>query len=222
VETTSWDGDVPAIVAAWFAGQEQGNAVARVLFGDVDASGRLPVTFPMSDGMTALQTHEQYPGTGGAVYYNEGVFVGYRGYDQFDIEPRFPFGYGLSYAQFAYDHLSIVPDVAGRAGEVVISFDVTNISQRAGVEVAQVYLGLQANAGEPPGRLAGWARLELAAGECKRAMIRLDAGSHERPFSYWDGARGGWTLGAGVVRIEVGASSRDIRLLGMMQIANDA
>ncbi len=211
VETASWDGGVPAVLAAWFAGQEQGNAVARVLFGDVDAQGRLPVTFPMSDDRTALTTREQYPGTGGAVQYSEGVFVGYRGYDQFGIEPRFPFGHGLSYTQFAYADLRITPAMTDGRSEVTISFEVANVGERAGVAVAQVYLGLPADANEPPRRLAGWARMPLAPSERRRAVVTLQPSSFERPFEIWEG---GWRVPAGDVRVEIGASSRDIRLTG--------
>ncbi len=213
VATASWDGDVPAVLAAWFAGQEQGNAVARVLFGDVDAQGRLPVTFPMSDDRTALTTREQYPGTGGTVQYREGVFVGYRGYDQLGIEPRFPFGHGLSYTQFAYDDLRITPATTDGRSEVTISFEVANVGARAGVAVAQVYLGLPADANEPPRRLAGWARMELAPGERRRAVVMLQPSSFERPFEIWEG---GWRVAAGDVRVEIGASSRDIRLTGAL------
>ncbi len=213
VATASWDGDVPAVLAAWFAGQEQGNAVARVLFGDVDAQGRLPITFPMSDDRTALTTREQYPGTGGTVQYREGVFVGYRGYDQLGIEPRFPFGHGLSYTQFAYDDLRITPATTDGRSEVTISFEVANVGARAGVAVAQVYLGLPADANEPPRRLAGWARMELAPGERRRAVVMLQPSSFERPFEIWEG---GWRVAAGDVRVEIGASSRDIRLTGAL------
>lgn len=213
VATASWDGDVPAVLAAWFAGQEQGNAVARVLFGDVDAQGRLPITFPMSDDQTALTTREQYPGTGGTVQYREGVFVGYRGYDQLGIEPRFPFGHGLSYTQFAYDDLRITPATTDGRSEVTISFEVANVGARAGVAVAQVYLGLPADANEPPRRLAGWARMELAPGERRRAVVMLQPSSFERPFEIWEG---GWRVAAGDVRVEIGASSRDIRLTGAL------
>lgn len=216
VETASWDGDVPAVVAAWYAGQEQGNAIARMLFGDVDASGRLPVTFPMRDDTMALTTREQYPGTGGAVHYTEGIFVGYRGYDHLGIAPRFPFGHGLSYTQFAYDGLHITPAATDGRSVVTISFDVTNVGQRAGVEVAQVYLGLPASANEPPRRLAGWARVELAAGERKRTTVTLQPSAYERPFEYWEDA---WRVAAGEVHVDVGASSRDIRLSGYVSVA---
>jgi beta-glucosidase len=222
VETASWDGDVPAVLAAWFTGQEQGNAVARVLWGDVDAQGRLPVTFPMRDDQTALTTREQYPGMGGVVHYSEGIFVGYRGYDQLGIAPRFPFGHGLSFTQFEYGHLQITPEKSDGRSEVTISFDVTNVGERAGVEVAQVYLGLPADAHEPPRRLAGWVRVALQAGERKRADVILQPSSFERPFEIWDVSHNDWRVVAGDVRVDVGASSRDIRLAGTVQVKRDA
>ena len=107
VATAAWDESIPALLEAWYAGQEQGDAIARVLFGDVNPSGKLPLTFPIDEARTPLTTPEQYPGVDGVLSYSEGILVGYRGYDQRDLEPRFAFGHGLSYTAFAYDGLEL-------------------------------------------------------------------------------------------------------------------
>lgn len=206
VQVAPWDVDVPAILEAWFAGQEQGAAVARVLFGDVNPSGRLPLTFPRSLAETPLRTPEQYPGVAGAVHYNEGLGVGYRGYDQLGIEPQYAFGFGLSYTSFAYGDLTIERS----GGGIEVSFTLSNVGARAGVEVAQVYLGLPDGADAPPRRLAGWARVALESGETRRVSLMLDPDAEPFVWSIWGEA--GWRRIAGEHVISVGASSRDLRL----------
>lgn len=218
VETTSWEGAVPAILEAWYAGQEQGGAVARVLFGEVNPSGRLPLTFPRSLSTTPVATPEQYPGIDGVVHYAEGIFVGYRGYDQFGIEPQYPFGYGLSYTTFAYSEFQLSPETTGGKEAIRVSFTLTNVGRRAGTEIAQVYLGLPESAGEPPKRLVGWARVPLGPAESRQIAIALDPQSVERPFSYWNTTRHGWEVASGDYQVYVGASSRDIRLTGTFRV----
>ena len=216
VATAAWDQSVPALLEAWYAGQEQGDAIARVLFGDVNPSGKLPLTFPVDDARTPLTTPEQYPGVDGVLSYSEGIFVGYRGYDQRDLEPRFAFGHGLSYTEFAYDRLELEPrpiddDGDPKAAVIAVSFDLTNSGARAGTEVAQVYRGrLPADVATPPRTLAGWARVTLDPGERRRVTVAIP----RRCLEWWGEARGGWTLARGSVELEVGASSRDIRLRG--------
>jgi beta-glucosidase len=234
VETASWEGAAPAVLEAWYAGQEQGAAMARVLFGEVNPSGKLPLTFPRSLTETPVATPEQYPGVNGAVHYSERLRVGYRGYDALGLVPQYPFGHGLSYTTFAYDSLRI--DVGGRAREssalpektfhdltglpeavpatLQIHFHVTNTGERAGAEVAQVYLGMPDGLGEPPRRLVGWARVELAPGERREVTVPLDAQSPEGPLGLWDAEKGGWSLAGGAYTVHVGASSRDLRLSG--------
>jgi len=138
VETASWEHAVPAILEAWFTGQEQGHAVAGVLFGDTNPSGKLPLTFPRDEDQTPMATPAQYPGVDGAVHYSEGLLVGYRGYDQLDIEPQYPFGYGLSYTRFAYSRLRVTPETSDGTQTITVSFEVTNVGRRPGTEVAQV------------------------------------------------------------------------------------
>jgi beta-glucosidase len=214
VATAGWYASVPAVLEAWYAGQEQGDAIARVLFGDANPSGRLPLTFPRDEAHTPVATTAQYPGVGGIVSYTEGIFVGYRGYDQRDLEPRFAFGHGLSYTTFAYDGLEIQarrhrPDPS--APVIEVSFDLANTGSRPGIEVAQVYLGpLPVDVQTPPRTLAGWARVTLAPGERRRVQVAI----HQRSLEFWDVESHGWTRTHGPVDVLVGASSRDIRLRG--------
>jgi beta-glucosidase len=200
-----WAGSVRGILEAWYPGQEYGNALAALLYGDVNPSGKLPVTFPASLGDVPAHTAAQWPGQNGTVQYSEGVNVGYRWYDSQNKAPLYPFGYGLSYTTFSYANLSVgSPDANGN---VAVSFDVTNTGSRAGSEVAQVYVGQPAATAEPPKNLRGFAKVALNPGQRQRVTVTLD----ERSFQAWTT---GWQTTAGSYQIQVGASSRDIRLTG--------
>jgi beta-glucosidase len=209
--TMPWAGSVRGIIESWYPGQEYGNALASLLFGDVDPSGKLPVTFPASLADVPAHTTAQWPGQNNTVQYSEGLGVGYRWYDQQNKTPAFPFGFGLSYTSFGYANLSVgAPDAAGN---VAVSFDVTNTGPRAGAEVAQVYVGQPSSTGEPPKNLRGFTKLSLNPGQTQRATVTLDA----RSFQYWNGT---WATAAGANAILVGASSRDIRLTGSVTVGS--
>ena len=223
-----WLDDVGAVVQAWYGGQEQGNAIADILFGDITPSGKLPLTFPRSMDETPVATEAQYPGVAGIVEYSEDVFVGYRGYEHFDIEPLFPFGHGLSYTTFDYADLRVESVIAAPGGsghademeptEVVarITFRLMNSGRVAGSEVAQVYVGsLPRDVPTPPKCLAGFAKVVLEPGQRQDITIDLPRSA----LSYWDSARHGWTTPSGETPVYVGSSSRDIRLEGMVRIA---
>jgi beta-glucosidase len=208
-----WAGAVRGIIEAWYPGQEFGNALAALLFGDVNPSGKLPVTFPASLADVPARTTAQWPGQNNTVQYSEGVDVGYRWYDRQNITPLFPFGFGLSYTTFRYDNLTVgAPD---SAGTVPVAFDVTNTGTRAGAEVAQVYVGQPATTGEPPKNLRAFAKVSLTAGQTQRVTASLDA----RSFQYYDG---GWKTAAGTHQILVGASSRDVRLTGTVTVGGSS
>ncbi len=213
VAVADWEPAVAAIVEAWYAGQEQGAAVARVLVGDVNPGGKLPITFPRGLDETPLRTPEQYPGVDGVVHYTEGLAVGYRGYDALDISPQYAFGYGLSYTQFAYRDLDL--EIGARDGRPVarVTFTLQNVGARAGVEVAQAYLRLPADAAAPR-RLVGWARVALAAGEARRVTLEIVGADGEPVWAVWGVDR--WRVVAGEYGVEVGASSRDVRLTGTL------
>jgi len=214
-----WLDQVPAVLESWYGGQEQGNALAGILFGDVTPSGKLPVTFPRSDHETPVSSPEQYAGRDGFVAsYSEGLGVGYRGYDQFGIEPLFPFGYGLSYTSFAYAQLRVEPQTTDGTRPIQVCFTVSNTGNRVGAEVAQIYLGLPASTSEPPRRLVGWAKVELEPGETEEITVAIDPNATAHPLSYWEVNKNGWETASGDYQVYVGASSRDIRLTDTVRI----
>jgi beta-glucosidase len=209
-----WAGGVRGIIESWYPGQQYGNALAALLFGDANPSGKLPVTFPASLADVPARTTAQWPGQNNTVQYSEGLGVGYRWYDAQNIAPAFPFGFGLSYTSFGYANLAVgTPD---GSGAVPVSFDVTNTGSRAGSEVAQVYVGQPSSTGEPPRNLRGFAKVALAAGQTQRVTVTLDA----RSFQYWSGS--GWATAAGAFQVAVGASSRDLRLTGSVTLGSSS
>ncbi|MDX6354777.1 MAG: beta-glucosidase, partial [Streptomyces sp.] len=204
-----WVSSVRGIIENWYPGQEDGNAIAALLYGDVNFSGKLPVTFPQSLSDVPASTAAQWPGQNGTVQYSEGINVGYRWYDSQNKTPLFPFGYGLSYTTFGYSGLSVsAPDTSGN---VTVGFDVTNTGTRTGAEVAQVYVGQPSSTGEPPKALHGFQRVTLTPGQTQHLTITLNA----RSFQYWNTT---WTNAAGTNTIYVGSSSRDIHLTGTTTI----
>jgi len=207
-----WLDQVAGVVEAWYPGQEDGNAVAAVLFGDVDPSGRLPQTFPPSDSAVPASTVGQWPGSGDAedAAFTEGLDVGYRWYDATKTEPLFPFGYGLSYTTFSYRKLRVVR----RGDRASVSFTVTNTGGRAGSEVAQLYVDDPRAAGEPPKQLQGFEKVFVRPGRSVRVTIALTP----RSFSHWDPVVQRWRIRPGLYRLLVGASSRDIRLRGFLRL----
>lgn len=208
--TMDWAGSVPAVLQSWFLGQETGNALADVLCGSVDASGRLPTTIPKALQDTPAFTN--YPGEFGKVLYGEGLYVGYRWYDARCIEPAFPFGHGLSYAEFEFGPLTVT--ASGDTAEVRLQ--VTNTSGRAGVETVQVYVSdLKASVDRPPKELKAFVKVSLAGGEARDVVIPLGRDS----FTYWDPNKGEWTLEAGEFEILVGASAADIRQRAIVSIS---
>jgi beta-glucosidase len=200
-----WIDVVPALVLAYYPGQEGGNALARVLTGDVSPSGKLSVTFPRR--YEDNPTYVNYPG-GREVRYGEGIFVGYRYYDQKGIEPLFPFGSGLSYTTFEYSDLRVPGTV--QPGELVeVSVTVTNTGNRAGKEVVQLYIGdKESSLARPPKELKGFAKISLDPGESKTIEFVLD----QRALSFYDPTQRRWVAEPGEFEVLVGSSSRDIRL----------
>jgi beta-glucosidase len=208
-----WVNSVRSILQMWYPGQEGGPATANLLVGAAVPGGKLPVTFPAreSDAPTATSPL-RYPGVNGQQFYSEGVFGGYRWYDENRIEPLFPFGFGLSYTTFGYSHLKTKSD--GKTPRV--QFTVTNTGARTGTEVTQVYVGrLPTSVPTPPKQLAGVARVTLRPGHSKRVTVELDP----RSLSYWDTGSQRWVTPGGNVSVLVGSSSRDILLTGVIQVA---
>lgn len=216
--TMDWLDDVAGVVQLWYTGQELGLALADVVFGDVDAAGRLPTTFPRRiEDTPAFPT---YPGHDGRAPYSEGVLVGYRHYDAHAVEPLFCFGHGLSYTEFAYGDLTVDDDdddgsgrgsgSSGRGqgdGVTRLRVDVTNVGDRPGREVVQLYVHAVDQVERPEKELAEFCTLDLAPGETATARFELP----ERAFAHWDLARHGWVAEAGEYEVRVGSSSRHIR-----------
>lgn len=200
-----WLDDVPAVVLAWYPGMEGGQAIANVLTGKVNPSGKMPVTFPARMEDTPAFGH--YPG-GREVHYGEGIFVGYRHYDYRDIKPLFEFGYGLSYTQFEYSQLQ-VPSAIKRGQALKILMTLRNSGKVAGAEVVQLYVrDVQSSLPRPVKELKAFAKVFLKPGQSKQVQFELD----ERALSFYDPHTSSWTAEAGKFEILVGSSSRDIRL----------
>ena len=207
-----WLDKAAAVVEAFYPGQEAGSSIARLLFGDVNPSGKLAMTFPANPYQGAGSTFLEYPGDGATVHFDEGVFVGYRFYDAHNQTPLFPFGFGLSYTTFRYGDLQ-VEHASGEQATVRVK--VTNTGSREGAEVAQLYLGFPAAAEEPPKQLRGFEKLRLKPGESKVATMPLDRTS----LAAWDTGTSQWTVFPGTYSVMVGSSSRDIALRGSFTIA---
>ena len=207
-----WADDVAAIVQSWYGGQEAGNALADVLFGAVNPSGKLPTTFPVR--LTDNPAYINYPGENGRVHYGEGIFVGYRYYDKKEVAPRFPFGHGLSYTTFAYSNLRLHGAQFGPGDEIVVSVDVTNSGERAGQEVVQLYVhDVESRLVRPLRELKAFAKVALAPGETQTVTLTLTGQS----LAYYDPAVGDWMTEPGDFTVLVGSSSRDMRLTGQFK-----
>jgi beta-glucosidase len=225
--TMPWVGNVGAVLEAWYPGERGGHAIAALLFGDANPSGRLPITFPRSEAdlPTAASTAE-WPGDQNNIDYHEGLLLGYRWYDAKGIAPLFPFGFGLSYGgRFRYSKLSVTPTALPAAPNpvdgppaITVSFTLTNAGTRTATEVPQVYLGFPSGSGEPPHRLIGWKKVEQRPGQSKRITVRVPA----RSLAVWDTGQNGWRIPPGVYSIRVGASSRDPRLSQAVPIGTPA
>jgi beta-glucosidase len=213
VDMTSWVDHVPALFEAWYPGQEGGTALAQLLFGEFDPTGRLPISMERRWQDNAV--HDSYYPKDGEkkVEYTEGIFVGYRHFDKSGIKPLFPFGYGLSYTTFAYKNLAVSP--AASSENATVAFDVTNTGTRAGAEVAQVYVGdRHANVPRPVKELKGFARVELNPGETKHVEVTLN----RRAFSYYDVKGHQWTVAPGDFDIYVARSAAEIELTGKLAL----
>ncbi len=201
-----WLEQVAAVVQAWFPGQECGNAIADVLFGDVNPSGKLTQTFPvrLEDNPAFIN----YPGENGKVVYGEGLFVGYRYYEKKKIAPLFPFGYGLSYTTFSYDNLRLSAHEIGPDDTLEVLIDVTNTGERAGKEIVQLYVrDVEARLHRPNKELKAFAKVQLAPGKRKTVTLTLD----RKALAYYDDLERTWVAEAGEFEVMVGASSQGIR-----------
>jgi beta-glucosidase len=214
-----WLGQIKGLLEAWYPGLEDGNAIAAVLFGDVNPSAKLPETFPRSMQDLPTTQPQQYPGVNDSAgvphsHYSEGLLVGYRWYDARNVAPLFPFGFGLSYTTFDYRNLSVTPSGPG-AALATIGVDVTNTGSRSGADVPQLYIGDPASTGEPPKQLEGYTKVSLDPGRSERVSFPID----QRSLSYWDTSFHGWQVARGCYRVMVAHSSRDVALQGTIAVA---
>jgi beta-glucosidase len=205
VDVSSWKDKVQGIFETWYSGEEGGTAAARLLFGEDDPSGHLPISWEKQITDNPSYTH-YYPDPGtNKIVYREGIFVGYRGYEHNHVEPQYPFGFGLSYTTFSFGNLESTP--AGD-GSFHVTFDVTNTGKRAGATVAQLYVGQVSPSVERPAKeLKGFERVSLQPGETKRVALDLDP----RSFSYFDVKSAAWQADAGIYTLMLGDSSEDIQ-----------
>jgi beta-glucosidase len=210
IDVSAWAGQAKGIIEAWYPGMEGGNALAHILFGDVNPSGKLPVTFPvkLEDNPTAvLGEYPSSPGNPLKEVYKDDVFVGYRYYDTYKVAPQFAFGHGLSYTSFKYDKLAVTPG----AQSATVKLTVTNTGKVAGAEVVQLYVKPgQAAVKRPEKELKGFEKVFLKPGESKTVTLTLPADA----FKYYSEAKKQWVLEPGKFDLLVGSSSRDIRLTG--------
>jgi beta-glucosidase len=200
-----WLSSVAAVLQAWYPGQECGNAIADVLFGDTTPSGKLPQTFPVR--LEDNPAYLNFPGENGKVYYGEGLFVGYRYYDKKKIAPLFPFGFGLSYTTFSYGPLQLSTQQLSPQDTLQVQVAITNTGQRAGKEVVQLYVrDEQARLQRPDKELKAFAKVQLNPGESKTATLSID----REALGYYDDLAREWIAEAGEFEVLVGSSSQDI------------
>lgn len=225
IQMTNWEDKAAAILYAWYPGQIGNVALAEILSGKTNPSGKLPISIekqfedtsgypylPNGEKVTNNTPEHEHPVYD--VYYNEGVFVGYRWFESKKVAPLFPFGYGLSYSNFSYKNLKVKPKAFSSDENVIVSFEVKNIGKVAGSEVAQVYVSdVEASLSRPEKELKGFSKVFLQPGESKQIEIILN----KRAFSFWDINTKSWKAEPGKFKILVGSSSKEIKLAKIVE-----
>lgn len=213
IDMNAWVDSVRALVQVWFPGQEGGTAIADILFGDVNPSGKLPTTFARK--WEDCPAYGRFPGEKGRVEYSEGLYAGYRHFDKYGIEPLFPFGHGLSYTTFEYGKLEVSPSRIGADGKVKIQLSVRNTGRVAGAEVVQVYVSdTESSVDRPVKELKAFRKVRLEPGQSRTVYFSLDRDA----LSFWDPVSRDWKAEPGRVKVLAGSSSRDIRLEGEFEL----
>jgi beta-glucosidase len=212
VDVSGWKNKVQGIFATWYAGEEGGTAAARLLFGETNPSGHLPISWEKNAADNpSFASYYPDPGTN-KIVYREGIFVGYRGYQHTHVEPLFPFGFGLSYTTFSFTHLKAAPTIEGHFS---VSFDVSNTGRRAGATVAQLYVGEESpTVPRPVKELKQFERVMLQPGETKHVAVDLDS----RSFSFYDVGAAAWHANAGTYDLILGDSSASIQQRIALQV----
>jgi len=209
VTMDAWLDETPALIEAWYAGMEGGHALADIIFGDVNPSGKLPISFPkkLSDS-PAHKSRETFPGKD-KVFYDEGIYVGYRHFDKQDIEPLFPFGFGLSYTEFEYSNIILNRNTVTNDDVLVVNVDIKNIGNREGAEVVQLYLrDTESSVDRPLKELKGFRKINLKSGEKQTISFLIE----NKDLEFFDEEKDSWRSEAGMFEVLIGASSRDILL----------
>jgi len=205
---TDWTSSVSSVIAAFMPGQEEGNAIADVLFGDVVPGGKLPVTFPNMENEVGFKPDE-YPGVNLEEYYREQLNVGYRWYNSHSVSPKFPFGFGLSYTQFSLSGIKI----SGRD----VSVNLQNVGKMPGSEVVQLYIEFPSSTGEPPLQLKGFHKVTLDPSKSRTVQFKLS----DRDLSIWDVSTHSWKIVPGNYVIHVGTSSADLPLQVTLKVGGE-
>ena len=210
VDITRWGANTPAIIQGWYAGSEAGNVFADILFGDVNPSGKLPFTFPKKLEDSPAHKFGDYPGVDLNVEYKEGIFIGYRYFDTFDVKPEFAFGHGLSYSTFSYNSVNINDTKLSRENQLEVTVKVENSSSIAGSEVVQLYIeDVSSSVKRPTKELKGFKKVFLNPGEIKEVKFQID----EQMLSYYDVSSKSFKAESGQFKIQIGSASDDIRLI---------
>ena len=223
---TDWSDKVTSILYAWFGGQSQGKAIVDILVGRVNPSGKLPITIekefadcPCPDYKPKKAPEWDIFGKYKHTYklkYQEGIFVGYRWYDTKNIEPLYPFGFGLTYTKFTYSDLKLSSDKIGKRKEITVSFNLKNNGKRIGAEIAQLYVhDVESSIERPVKELKGFKKVFLKPGETKKVELKLNW----KDMAFWNPKTKGWTAEAGKFKIMIGASSREIKLEGEIKVS---
>ncbi len=215
IDMRVWLDDVDAVLETWLPGQAGAGALVDILYGEINPSGKLTETFPLK--LTDVPAHLSFPGNENEVRYGEGIYVGYRGYDEMHREVLFPFGFGLSYTQFAYSNLQVSTTQFNYDDVLELTLDVTNTGPVAGQEVVQLYIhDVASHLKRPPKELKAFAKVALEPGETKQVKLNLA----ERAFSYYNPTRHQWLSESGEFDILIGSSSADIHLTQRIELIN--
>ncbi|HMK24705.1 MAG TPA: glycoside hydrolase family 3 C-terminal domain-containing protein [Chitinophagaceae bacterium] len=212
IDMSQWVERAPAILQAWYPGLEGGNALAKIIFGEVNPSGKLPMSFPKKLEDEPAHKLGQYPGDSSrVVHYFDDIYVGYRYYDTYKVEPQFAFGHGLSYTSFEYANLKITPKGNG----ATVSFSIKNSGKVKGAEIVQLYVKQEhAALPRPEKELKAFNKIFLQPGESKTVTMNLD----ENAFQYYSDIENKWVMESGIYNILIGSSSRNIRLTGKIKL----
>jgi beta-glucosidase len=216
-----WLNQVAAVLEAWYPGERGGQAIANILFGSVNPSGKLPITFPASVNDLPRPTIAAPPDSTTIFdvdYTIDGFNVGYKWFDVKNITQLFPFGFGLSYTTFSFSNAQLTTNLSSSNPNFQVSFGLTNTGLVPGAEVAQVYLGLPAATGEPPRRLVGWQKVLLQPGQTQNVTIEVDENDSSHPLSYWDVNSNSWLVADGDYSVYLGNSSRNVTLVGTFHV----